>query len=649
MKGRSLLLNQASLYITQLILLLLILLEPGRLSDPLYLVRVDYIYWLVAVLALLYWYEWRKQSRDFLEIPLLTNIILVASGRVVSIVLSLMDSPGSLYIGGLVKTGRALLYSYPLMLSAPVLSIGLCMAGRHYGLKMLLEVKPWRPVKLFHIFLAGFILGFAVRILPEIHYWPYPVGYDTVEYIAHARDFLVKPMLFGVYVWNAGLRNTPPLLDWILYPFSLVVDPWYLFKVYPAIVTGLLVGLNGLLMKRVFKYSDKWVFTGMILTSLSLLVLRLTWDLHKQGLAAILLLAALLVVDDALFTSGSLRRHLAVASLLILMGLASEFGVLFSLVLILLIVYRLLRGAGLSGRRLMAVILYMVTGVIQVFLYSWYTRTPLVANTVTGVAPPVVTSDLSGAGRAFSYLIAGAGVYIALYTVAYKDSLKKAWFTTMLTLILILYATTTWLTPLTGLAGEEYDRVLMSVTPLMIACGVSVFSHAGRIPGVLLALLVITPGLYATLNPSLQYLNQPYVYALNRMPPYLGPVPGSKTLLNDLLDVSMHAAKIYWDKGVLVTSDPYMRFIHLCLRNPDTSRLINTGWSLSPDVLASLIASQGVGEFVVLMEKQPDPEGFKDTVSTLLRDKYGVTEVMLRVETVYCGTSYCLYKFTRAL
>ncbi len=78
------------------------------------------------------------------------------------------------------------------------------------------------------------------------------------------------------------------------------------------------------------------------------------------------------------------------------------------------------------------------------------------------------------------------------------------------------------------------------------------------------------------------------------------------------------------------------------------SRLINTGWSPGPDVLASLIASQGVGELVVLMEKWPDPDGFRDAVSTLLRDKYGVIEVMLRVETVYCGTSYCLYKFTRA-
>ncbi|WP_276814031.1 hypothetical protein [Desulfurococcus amylolyticus] len=48
------------------------------------------------------------------------------------------------------------------------------------------------------------------------------------------------------------------------------------------------------------------------------------------------------------------------------------------------------------------------------------------------------------------------------------------------------------------------------------------------------------------------------------------------------------------------------------------------------------------------MEKWPDPDGFRDAVSTLLRDKYGVIEVMLRVETVYCGTSYCLYKFTRA-
>ncbi|AFL66535.1 hypothetical protein [Desulfurococcus amylolyticus] len=556
-----------------------------------------------------------------------------------------MDSPSSLYIGGLVKTGKALLCSYPLMLSAPILSIGLYMAGKYYGLKMLLEVKPWRPVKPFHIFLAGFILGFAVRILPEIHYWPYPVGYDIVEYIAHARDFLAKPMLFGTYVWNTALRNTPPLLDWILYPFSLFVDPWYLFKVYPAIVAGSLVGLKGLLMKRVFKYSGKWVFTGMILTSLSLLVLRLTWDLHKQGLATIILLTALLVVDDASFTRGSLRRHFAAASLLILMGLASEFGVLFSLVLILLIVYRLLRSINPPGKSLIAVALYAVTAVIQVFLYSWYMRTPLVANTVTIVAPPIVTSDSGWAGEALSYLIAGAGVYIVLYTVAYNDSLKKAWLTTMLTLILILYAATTWLMPLTGLAGGEYDRVLMSITPLMIACGVSVFSHAGKIPGVLLALLVITPGLYATLNPSLQYLNQPYVYALNRMPPYLGPVPGNEALLNDLLDVSMYAAKTYWDEGVLVTSDPYMRFIHLRLRNPDTSRPINTLWSLSPDALASLIASQGVEEFVVLMEKQPAPEGFKDAVSTLLRDKYGVTEVMLRVETVYCGTSYCLYKF----
>ncbi|AFL66536.1 hypothetical protein [Desulfurococcus amylolyticus] len=83
MKGRYLF-NQALLYITQLILLLLILLEPERFSDPFYLARVDYIYWLVAMLTLLYWYKWIGQSRGFLEIPLLINIILTAPGRMIS-------------------------------------------------------------------------------------------------------------------------------------------------------------------------------------------------------------------------------------------------------------------------------------------------------------------------------------------------------------------------------------------------------------------------------------------------------------------------------------------------------------------------------------------------------------------------------------
>jgi hypothetical protein len=76
-------------------------------------------------------------------------------------------------------------------------------------------VKSLCAVDIRWMYIASFAAGFLVRFYSELKYLDLPIGWDTLEYIAVARDFASTPKLLTSYLWLGGWRNLPPLITWV--------------------------------------------------------------------------------------------------------------------------------------------------------------------------------------------------------------------------------------------------------------------------------------------------------------------------------------------------------------------------------------------------------------------------------------------------
>ncbi len=70
-------------------------------------------------------------------------------------------------------------------------------------------------------FLIAFVVGFAVRLIPEILSYPYPIGWDPIYYAARINDGIVLNhwsnifstwMIYGILVSLGNLTRLEPFL-----------------------------------------------------------------------------------------------------------------------------------------------------------------------------------------------------------------------------------------------------------------------------------------------------------------------------------------------------------------------------------------------------------------------------------------------------
>jgi len=113
-------------------------------------------------------------------------------------------------------------------------------------------VKVLGSMDIRWIYIACFIVGFLTRFYPKLKYLDLPIGWDTLEYIAIARDFASTPKFLTSYLWLGGLRNLPPLITWVSGSLALLgADPWIFFKIYPATAVGLISMLSAAIAHKV--------------------------------------------------------------------------------------------------------------------------------------------------------------------------------------------------------------------------------------------------------------------------------------------------------------------------------------------------------------------------------------------------------------
>jgi len=135
--------------------------------------------------------------------------------------------------------------------------------------------------------LLSFLVGFAVRLIPELLAYPYPIGYDTVQHAAKVHSGLVW------YHWTSVFST------WLLYAFlapvyaSLHVDLFLLLKLAgPVLHAFSACGIYYFAMKALNWNAQKSLIAGFFFV-FQLAAFRISWDLLKNTLGMAILLFAL--------------------------------------------------------------------------------------------------------------------------------------------------------------------------------------------------------------------------------------------------------------------------------------------------------------------------------------------------------------------
>jgi hypothetical protein len=136
-------------------------------------------------------------------------------------------------------------------------------------------------------FLFCFFFGFAVRFVPEVLSFPYPIGFDTVYYAGRIES--------GV-VWS---HWSSVFSTWLLYAMlvslhnAVQVDPFLFLKfVVPALYAFNLCGVYYFSREALGWDVQKGLVAGFFF-AFQLASLRISWDLHRNLLGLGILLFAL--------------------------------------------------------------------------------------------------------------------------------------------------------------------------------------------------------------------------------------------------------------------------------------------------------------------------------------------------------------------
>jgi hypothetical protein len=185
--------------------------------------------------------------------------------------------------------------------------------------------------------LLSFILGFTIRLVPEILSYPYPIGFDTVYYAARIKSDVIwtsSASFFSSWLYEGILVSTERILH---------VDPFLFLK----LVAPVLFGLNAFgiyfFARKALNWRARTALMAAFLFVFELASLRLSWDLHRNLLGFAILLLTLPLVT----------RTQKKKDYVILVGLSILLVLSHALVfaMLLAVVFSVFLGNWLKGKR----------------------------------------------------------------------------------------------------------------------------------------------------------------------------------------------------------------------------------------------------------------------------------------------------------
>jgi len=567
---------------------------------------------LPTILSLISVYGELRRLRDkplySTILPLVIGGVFVAAGRLVSIICNYTFILG--YFNGLIGSTYTLEgFTWSLLVLAGSFTVALTNV-LHAVLGGVLFVKPQpRLIDAYNglmfiaqyvtrvfekhvvlVALATWLVAFTYRFIPELHYWPWLIGWDTPEYVAHLMDYAERLNPFTSYYWMGGPRNTPPLLVLLLYPFMLITDAWTIFKVYPSAAYGLLAALSSLIAVRVYEKSWRVGLLAGLFTTLFVLNLRISWDYQRQLLGSVVMLATILLLEEWGVVHG-FKQSITALAMLAACGLSHEVTGLAGFTLSLVLLYH-----GLKKGSSHSVFTGLTGAVVNALLETWYWRKPYSFIEAVGVLPPGLTVSFEHS-QVVSYLVAGYGVTLPLVLIALAKH-GKPYIASTVT-VLFLAGLSPLIAPYSSVA--TWYRFLIGAAPLASTLSIIGLADSVRNKWVTLLYLVTAslPGLALSYgyNWSLDYTR-----ALREFPSMFTPAPVDDRLIETL---SFFKNNDFTGSTVIVAHPDYARYIHLAIRNPDPSRLIWVNYATN-ETICRITESTKAEEIVLVAVKTPD-------------------------------------------
>jgi hypothetical protein len=382
--------------------------------------------------------------------------------------------------------------------------------------------------------LAAFLVPLFVRSIPEVLSWPYPLGLDTLNVIPPIQSgwaFFSGPVGF--------LHITSMFYLFAILLYGLTHNVVFVLKFFGPVLLAVLCGMMFLYARKGLDWSNRKSLLVSILVATYFVALRDSWDLYRQTLGLIFLMAVLI----SLKSFSSPRKYYIAGAFMVLTVLSHELA---SVILFFVI---LIEAAQFLIKKSTKNAIYLIGSAAAagaLFLFQRVTLT-------TGAYSIPSSSVASGPSVALALLMAGLLVYcyviilplVFVGLVGFKVSAMHYWALLCLGIVLLemvnpnlpLYFWNRWVIllvyPLLFFAAQGFDNIWKFWS-----------SHKGKIrrlvPKVFaityLVLLLTLSGFYLAASPENQ------IFFFSKDNPYLTFIPSS--MLQNTLPIADNPALV---------------------------------------------------------------------------------------------------------
>ncbi len=238
----------------------------------------------------------------------------------------------------------------------------------------------WSPLKSNIWLIAAFLVPLAIRSIPELLSWPYPLGLDTLRYIQTIES-------------GVSLASASSFVHFqLFYPMAtvlywLVGNAIIIIKILGPILMGSVAVMMYLYALKGLGWSNFKSFFAALLLSIYFVSLRNSWDLYAQSLALIFLFATLIVLKS----SNSPKRFLPAAIFMLLTVLAHQ---LVSVILFVILGLEAIRKL-IVGRQLKDFLFTFIALGLAGALFLFRTYSPTVGSVVVPSANVTSTASVN--------------------------------------------------------------------------------------------------------------------------------------------------------------------------------------------------------------------------------------------------------------
>jgi hypothetical protein len=152
-----------------------------------------------------------------------------------------------------------------------------------------------------HLIILVFLAGSVIRALPEVVAYPYPIGYDVINYYI--------PVITNLEEHWSVISGQLPVYTLILYSLHSAtgLSPHFLVSSAGVILYGFFSVSLFLTSRKLLRFNEIYCAYLALFVILQLPVLRTSWDLQKDIFALTLLLISVSLIDPSRIRIGHLR------------------------------------------------------------------------------------------------------------------------------------------------------------------------------------------------------------------------------------------------------------------------------------------------------------------------------------------------------